>query len=466
MHAINTIIGRVVAYPKIKATITKNTRIVSFFQSSHYWGGQLEIVAESKKVTRKLKTNTESRFYALILQALSVREHRQALYELCSREDAQRMIRGLTPIARDVVGTVFDVERWNLTDQLIRVCKPLVDIIGDIESRDATLADCMLQLIWAHRELIHMKLNDGEDQLFLDHARQVVNEQFHSINTDLHWLALFLHPLCRKLAISTATHSRKLDDAYAIAIRIVRKWKWSEDQARKLMGDIKQYYHGNPPFQGGAADGKDWWKSLVVSASTHPLKALAIKIFSIVPHAAEVERFFSNLGGVQSVKRSRLSIPHLETFGTLRTHYTRQLNEAAMKMGKSTRRKHAHIHTLSQPGIDTERVNILTENFTIDLNPQPIDKEFEDIFYNPEAISMDEIDAEFARLDDQATEDGDNLNVIVSLDQVYDLSELDGIRAGQVPITVEEELEIGREKDGSSKDWDEATLLRSLGIAF
>ena len=79
---------------------------------------------------------------------------------------------------------------------------------------------------------------------------------------------------------------------------------------------------------------------------------------------------------------------------------------------------------------------------------------------------MDEIDAEFARLDDQATEDGDNFNVIVSLDQVYDLSELDGIRAGQVPITVEEELEIGREKDGSSKDWDEATLLRSLGIAF
>ena len=132
MHAINTIIGRVIAYPKMKATITKNTRIVLFFQSSHYWGGQLESIAESKKVTRKLKTNTESRFYALILQALSVREHRQALYELCSREDAQRMIHGLTPIARDVVRTVFDVERWNLTDQLIWVCKPLVDIIGDI----------------------------------------------------------------------------------------------------------------------------------------------------------------------------------------------------------------------------------------------------------------------------------------------------------------------------------------------
>ena len=105
------------------------------------------------------------------------------------------------------MATVFDVDCWELTNQLIQVCKPLVNIIGDVEARDATLADCMLQLIWAHYELIHMKLNDGEDQGFLDHARKVINEQFHSINTDLHWLALFLHPLCHKLAISTAAHS-------------------------------------------------------------------------------------------------------------------------------------------------------------------------------------------------------------------------------------------------------------------
>ena len=83
----------------MKATITKNIRIVLYFQSSHYWGGQLEILAESKKVMRKFKTNTESRFYALIFQAFSVCEHRQALYKICSLEYAQRMIGGLTPIS-------------------------------------------------------------------------------------------------------------------------------------------------------------------------------------------------------------------------------------------------------------------------------------------------------------------------------------------------------------------------------
>jgi hypothetical protein len=176
------------------------------------------------------------------------------------------MTGGLTPVTKDVVQTIFDIECWSLTDQLIRICKPLVDIIRDIEACDTTLADCMLQLIWAHREIIHMKARDGDDHSFLDHARQVVKDQFHTMNTDLYWLALFLHPLSRKLAISSATHSQKLDNAYQIAANIAHCWNWSKIQVTMLMGDIKAYYHGDTPFQGGKADGKDWWKSLLTSA--------------------------------------------------------------------------------------------------------------------------------------------------------------------------------------------------------
>ncbi|KAF8235667.1 hypothetical protein L208DRAFT_1255375, partial [Tricholoma matsutake] len=44
MHGINTIVGKIAAWPKIKAMIMKNSCIVSFFNSSHYWGGQLNEV--------------------------------------------------------------------------------------------------------------------------------------------------------------------------------------------------------------------------------------------------------------------------------------------------------------------------------------------------------------------------------------------------------------------------------------
>jgi len=53
-------------------------------------------------------------------------------------------------------------------------------------------------------------------------------------------------------------------------------------------------------------------------------------------HAAEVEQFFSTLGGVQSTKQSHLMILHLKTLDTLRNHYTWQLHEEALRMGKST----------------------------------------------------------------------------------------------------------------------------------
>jgi hypothetical protein len=50
------------------------------------------------------------------------------------------------------------------------------------------------------------------------------------------------------------------------------------------------------------------------------------------------------------------------------------------------------------------------------------------------------------------------------LEQVYDISELDNILAGAIPMTVDEELNIGSKKDGNREGWDEAGLLQSLGV--
>lgn len=75
--------GETVSYPRIKKIITLNSWIVPFFNSLHYWGGQLEIITRENKVTCGLKTNTESCFYVLILQALSVWDHKALLTTLC-----------------------------------------------------------------------------------------------------------------------------------------------------------------------------------------------------------------------------------------------------------------------------------------------------------------------------------------------------------------------------------------------
>ncbi|KAI0056370.1 hypothetical protein BV25DRAFT_1978033, partial [Artomyces pyxidatus] len=466
MHAVNNTIGRITSFPEIKAVITRNAKIVSFFNSSHYWGGQLKA---SEKAKRSLKTNTETRFYALILQAQSIKENRAALNDVCIRDDAQRKIGGLTPVNAAVVETVlYDRTHWALNDQLIRTCKPLVDLLGNIESRDATLADCMLELIAAHRAISQFQLMDGDSLPFMNHAIFTVNKDFHAMNTTLHWLALFLHPLCRKLAISTVTHSRKLEDACKTAAFLAKEWNWTASAAQQLMTDLKMYHDGRAPFAGGSADARKWWSGLIVTAQDHPLKGLAIRILSIVPHSAEVERFFSNLGGIHTPRRSNIGVDKLETLGTLRNHYIYALKDEAAAKGKSTRRKHGHMHTREEGGINVETANDLLADFSW-IGP-PISTEAlageDEHMQGPETISLEELDAEFARLDTLAAGDdeGDKLGSDVGIKDVYDTREIESIRNGFAPLSVEEDAGVNDNVTGPTHKWDPLTLLESVGM--
>ncbi|KAG1725390.1 hypothetical protein EDB19DRAFT_1582825, partial [Suillus lakei] len=54
------------------------------------------------------------------------------------------------------------------------------------------------------------------------------------------------------------------------------------------------------PFAGGQADSLSWWKNLPTNSEIHLLKVFAVTILSIVGHADEVERTFSDLGTTQS----------------------------------------------------------------------------------------------------------------------------------------------------------------------
>jgi hypothetical protein len=123
-----------------------------------------------------------------------------------------------------------------------------------------------------------------------------------------------------------------------------------------LAQDLQQYHQVKGPFTGGQADGLGWWESLPVSSTTQPLKAFAVIIFSIAPHAADAERLFSDLGGTQSVKRCNLSIETFETLGKLRSNYAFHLFEKTRAAGKSTHRQHRHMHTRPTMGINMHLV--------------------------------------------------------------------------------------------------------------
>lgn len=84
LHALNTNVGRITVFPVAKKIVTMNTKIVTFFRSSHYWSGQLNVIKKRLGITRSLKTHTATRWYSLILQAQSVQEHRYVTLPSCA----------------------------------------------------------------------------------------------------------------------------------------------------------------------------------------------------------------------------------------------------------------------------------------------------------------------------------------------------------------------------------------------
>jgi hypothetical protein len=83
----------------------------------------------------------------------------------------------------------------------------------------------------------------------------------------------------------------------------------------------------------------------------------------------------------------------------------------------------------------------------------------------PESITMEELEAEFERLEkdvDIGKGEGSQSCANVSLDQVFDISELENVRRGVVPLTEVEEITVHVDKVGEK--WDPKSLLQSLGM--
>ncbi|KAN0078444.1 hypothetical protein V8E55_010501 [Tylopilus felleus] len=173
LHSLNTLLGEIFAYPRMKKIIMQTNRIVSFFMTSHYWGGQLNAEAKQQGIKQRLKQNCESRFYALILHRLSVLSYksshfylisRSPLFQICVRPDAQHQVNGESPIASDVVEIILHQrDYWKCLEQLVKTTKFIVDVIGNLESCQASLTDCMLELICCAKQMSQLPLDADDD---------------------------------------------------------------------------------------------------------------------------------------------------------------------------------------------------------------------------------------------------------------------------------------------------------------
>jgi hypothetical protein len=327
----------------------------------------------------------------------------------------------------------------------------------------------MLELLRCSKVLSEIKTEDGDDVSFSLHAHSVFNCRFFIMDTNYHSLALFLHPLCRKLAVSTIAKARPFEKMVKTALDVVKMWRWGEARARALVENLQEYHQVKGPFVGGRRNSLEWWENLPISGEKYPIKALAITLLSIVPHAGEVEHLFSALGGVQTPRRCNLSIDTFETLGKLCANYCYQLYERDIAAGKPIHRRHAHMHTQATTGVNVELVEELKDGFT--WEPPFSTESADERIVGPEDISVKEIDKAFddlkaqlhdeqmiATLEQGPVEDG---NEILEW-RIYDLRELDAVNKGIAPTNATEDLDIIG--DEGSVGWDVNAMMVSKGI--
>ncbi|KAH7925705.1 hypothetical protein BV22DRAFT_1010684, partial [Leucogyrophana mollusca] len=312
-----------------------------------------------------------------------------------------------------------------------------------------------------------LSLENSDNVSFWTHAKSVFNRRFHKMDTRIHSLALFLHPMCRKLAISQVASGRSYNFMLETALSVAHQWRWGEAEAKQIVYDLKEYYKFAGIFAGGQANALEWWESLPVTADQCPLKAMAIIIHSIVPHAADVERYFSGLGGTQTVQRCSLSVENFESLSKLRANYAYHLYQIDRAAGKPVHRKHAHMHTRPEPGIDTSVAAELEATFAWVPPLAPESDATNDYLAGPESITEEELMEAFDELDREKVNASATVTEVdgheVLEGKVYDWKELEHVDEGTVPAGFNENIGVLDRTSGGGT-WDVKALMSVEGI--
>src|SRR5439155_15280442 len=76
-----------------------------------------------------------------------------------------------------------------------------------------------------------------------------------------------------------------------------------------------------------------WWMTNYTGFKS--IGQLAIKVFSITPHAAECERTFSSLGWLYEKRRYRLSLSRIQAMAQVRSFYVSNVKKELAFYGKT-----------------------------------------------------------------------------------------------------------------------------------
>jgi hypothetical protein len=299
----------------MEAIVKANKTLVNYFSTAGFWREHLTTWRKENDIKHGLQTLCETRWYSMAKVCLGVQSH-----EIGFRKCLELLRDPLvdTPsIPQAVIKVVDDRDHFTANQTLVRLLKPVVDAIGNLERSETTLADIWKELLNTYKNILQVDVYTRFEP-FKVHCLDVLHAQTKVYHEEIYVVAFFLHPAYRRVAVSKK-HS--VEDMIQMILRVAKYWKFTRSDASLLRDAINCYYNSMYPFNSKTTQKPhDFWLTVPHTPDSDSLKKLAIGILGIVPHAAGVEGLFSMMSAIKTKSRNRLSPTTLKIMAQIKLH--------------------------------------------------------------------------------------------------------------------------------------------------
>jgi hypothetical protein len=194
-------------------------------------------------------------------------------------------------------------------------------------------------------------------------------------NDPAYFVALFLNPGWQTMAISRKYNVESITKEI---LKLAKRFGFLKSQCIQIKSDVADYIvlaqaRGN----WDDIDPRTWWNQQL---RCQQLRLFALKILSVRPHTAAVERLFSRLAFTKTKSRSQLGVEKMKMMAVIRTRIRVQEEKR-----KSARSFPSNKRVLNHPEEDEEREDEAVNEEIMELiepegpeGPEPIRVESDD----------------------------------------------------------------------------------------
>ncbi|CAG8615544.1 223_t:CDS:2 [Cetraspora pellucida] len=205
LHAFNLIIKNIAGFTNIASICKKNQKLVNFFTSSHIWLQVLKNWQKEQDIHHFLSTFCETRWYFLAKICLGVFVFERGFQHYLKLSESDK---AKYPKIKDEIKAIVN-NRYHFAsnDTLVKVIKPVVNVIRRLKLRNATLADIFKKLIYVHLKISKLDITIPD---FKTYSLTIINKRARKFSRDIYFIALFLSPIYKNIAISRHMNGDRL----------------------------------------------------------------------------------------------------------------------------------------------------------------------------------------------------------------------------------------------------------------